>query len=821
MSFEELESLDLSALPVSQRELLEGLRNNDYLGFDTPNEALSTVFSDDLSGFDLPESFRSTVAEARRPGDQEALDYYDTPVKHWTNTDWEEIDMDRVDVGIHGDPTPEGRQAIDRRSTTILAQGRDAVGDDVTKDMRIRIGNELSARDAGDWDSPQSAFEAILEALENESPELADKFAEDFSPGAFSRGSTIRGSTEFSPEAVKNTAAMRQWLLDNDYDTISYTNIGEGTGVGREALLSPEWLEYEAKQLEEIQSLNQQIGRLDPDSPEVEALEERVLMLEDELAYEADDIARTAEEGNRSYISLDPGNVRSADAAFSKENIGKPMMKGSATPGFLGTVAAASAVPATAAYLASQGPSEALSELPQAIGNLGRGLWNDGQEVARRLQRGLIGTDIGDYGRLDEGQPTGLGGALAEDFGSFDFLPGSDQYTVGQAVGDAAGAYNEYVSPHLSPAQEDVLGGAALAASMIGVNPLSRGVGYHFSKNNQPMRRLDPEAYGTGARGAEAGRLQDQEIAPRTFFYNEGTNPQEGRLTPRPEAVVGAGPTYRALLDNTYDLSDNPMRFKGSANDIENQVRDAGFSGYTKDGVTVRFEPTEVDRLGISRFEGEEELARRSALGPDENMVTAELIPSDKTELGRLLLDAPLEVREQYTDQLFDVISRSPGLRGVSGTAGYGAYQGNVNPNYIFRTKTPEEAKAVADIIGGATSQDAVPYISRNGSNAVGVSVSGDSAFTPADLVRANQEFGLDGTRSELGRLEFINFDEKPESEFLDAVSSAFPGKSLQTYRSGGDYNPTDSLWEDPRYSSVRARTEQFQRQFKDRMLNR
>lgn len=474
MSFEELEGLDLSALPVSQREVLEGLRQNDYLGFDNPNAALDAVFTDDLSGYDLSDSFRSSVAEARRRGDQEALDYYNVPVKHWTDTGWDEIDMDRVDVGLHSDPSPDGRQARDRRTTVAATRGMENLGDDVTKEMRIHIGNELAAEDIGNWDSPSASYNGILNALEDVDPSLADRFEERFGDG-LSYGSTMRGSTDFSETAVDQTAQMRKWLLDNDYDTISYRNTSEGVGrAGDEALLSPDWMEYEAKQLEEIQSLRKQIGRLDPDSPEVEDLDERLLELEDELEYARDEVVQAAEEGNVSYISLDPGNVRAEDAAFSSAKIGKPEMRGSATPGFLGTLAAGTAIPSTAAYLASQGPSEALSELPQLLENAGRGLWNDGQEIGRRLHRGLFGDDIGDFGRLDEGQPTGLGGALAEDLVNFDVLPGSGKYTVGQAIGDVSDAYDEYVSPYLSDSQKDIVAGGALAASMIGVNPAKR-----------------------------------------------------------------------------------------------------------------------------------------------------------------------------------------------------------------------------------------------------------------------------------------------------------------------------------------------------------
>lgn len=261
------------------------------------------------------------VRTGRLAPDQEALDYYDTPVKHWTHTDWDQIDMSKVDVGLHSDPTPGGLQAADRRMYNQLMVGK---GDDVTKDMRIHVGNSLHADDIGHWDIPGYAKDAILEALYDRDPKLAARFELAF-PNTSIASSTIKGD----PRAVEEMAAMRQFLLDNDIQTIAYTNAEEGLqGAVDAATTNPQWLSFEEEQLGKIQALRMDSARAERngDMDLSEQINDEANMLEDELEYARDEAVREAEADNISYISLDPGNVRSADAAFSKENIGKAGM---------------------------------------------------------------------------------------------------------------------------------------------------------------------------------------------------------------------------------------------------------------------------------------------------------------------------------------------------------------------------------------------------------------------------------------------------------------------------------------------------------------
>ena len=410
------------------------------------------------------------VRTGRLAPDQEALDYYDTPVKHWTANAWDQIDMDRVDMGLHSDPSPTGTQAADRRSHTKALNGPSGLGADETKDMRIHIGNELMTRDAGQWHRPDYARDAILNSLMDDNWELGELFEEAFPQGTMSRGSTIEGN----PRAIEDTKLMRQWLLDNEYDTITYNNTEEGVKAAADAAInSPEMLEYEAKELARIKDYEMQALEAERrgDMDAAEELESKALALDDELNYWRDDAARQAEVNNLSHISLDPGNVRSADAAFQKDMIGKPDMMGSATTPMLGALAG---LGATGSVLASQGLGENLSQGWEALKGMPQMLLEDAKAASEGLHYGLTGERMeAPIPQLNKETP--LGNALGQDIGNYisgiDLNPFPGEYTVGQAMGDAGDAYNKYVKPHLSERQEAGLGGGALMASMIGMNP--------------------------------------------------------------------------------------------------------------------------------------------------------------------------------------------------------------------------------------------------------------------------------------------------------------------------------------------------------------
>ncbi len=412
------------------------------------------------------------VRVGRLAPDQEALDYYDTEVKHWTPHSWDQLDMGRLDMGLHTDPTTGGVQAMDRRSNTKLLKGEAGLGANEMRDMRIHIGRELLSNDAGLWDVPEEARRTISNALADEDWELGELFEESFPQGSMSRQSTINGN----PRAIEDQAAMRQWLMDNEFDTITYKNREEGVDNAVDAALNnDEFIKYEYETKQKIKDLEMQAaeaGRREDFDLE-EELDLQANALDEELQYNRDDVMRQAEAENVSHISLDPGNVRSADANFQRDMIGKPDMQGSATTPFLGALAG---LGATGSVLASQSARDNLSQGWEALKGLPQMLLEDAQTASQGLHYGLTGERIEpSIPQLNEETP--LGNAISQDIGDYisgiDLNPFPGEYTVGQAVGDVSNAYNTYVKPHLSERQEAGLGGGALMASMIG-SPVTR-----------------------------------------------------------------------------------------------------------------------------------------------------------------------------------------------------------------------------------------------------------------------------------------------------------------------------------------------------------
>lgn len=253
---------------------------------------------------------------------QKADPYYSQVGKHYTPYDWDEIDMSKVDLGLHIDPTPRGIQAFDRAQHYYYMGNRDG-GE--TKDLRFKVGNTLVTRDMGWWDQPSNAKQGILDALyEQTDLDTASRFERDFPPRSLSDFSTASKIPAEQAAAAADMAKLRKWLLDEGYDTIQYKNTSEGADLAAEdALLAPDWLDYERDMLEQIDDAKEDYwkdGLGDSDSGE------RLRELEDELEYERDRVLEEAAEGNVSYIALDPGNVRSADAKFDPKNYGKAGM---------------------------------------------------------------------------------------------------------------------------------------------------------------------------------------------------------------------------------------------------------------------------------------------------------------------------------------------------------------------------------------------------------------------------------------------------------------------------------------------------------------
>jgi len=138
----------------------------------------------------------------------------------------------------------------------------------------------------------------------------------------------------------------------------------------------------------------------------------------------------------------------------------------------------------------------------------------------------------------------------------------------------------------------------------------------HYS-NEPNLQLIDPTRYGTGIKGAEAGRLRDLEggVRDRSYFYLGEPG------TVAPEAGLG-GNRYRGESSSLYDITQDPLDFRllareanrtpftarvnagvtypmQEANDYERLVKEYGYEGMINPNATkpmgIMFEPTKVE----------------------------------------------------------------------------------------------------------------------------------------------------------------------------------------------------------------------------------
>lgn len=371
--------------------------------------------------------------------------------------------------------------------------------------------------------------------------------------------------------------------------------------------------------------------------------------------------------------------------------------------------------------------------------------------------------------------------------------------------------------------------------------------GVHYSKTDEPLRHLAGAKYGEGAKGAEAGRVQagDQSLKDRTFFYTEGSRPQPGRQTPRPEPGVGAGGTYQVKVSGMYDTKENPLGLSGS--ELEPRLKELGFTGYYNPdtGMAVALQPhTEAVKLGDYRAAAEEAMARSGRLPNQPAFITAENIPDTSTEMGQWLAKQPQGVREKYTDEVEGIFDRERMMRdlGVEDYAiipGYGSYEGNINPNTVIAVSDLEQAKTVADARGFVTDQAAVPFFTRGpaGAGPLGMRIQLADGIDPETLQKVYNDLGLDFTRGNLDALDFINFVDDEGVPFSQLTDADFGAKlddyfqqlpqleRAEGYGQVGAYNETGSLWSGdspagpgeagPRLEALRGRVKDYNERFR------
>jgi hypothetical protein len=184
----------------------------------------------------------------------------------------------------------------------------------------------------------------------------------------------------------------------------------------------------------------------------------------------------------------------------------------------------------------------------------------------------------------------------------------------------------------------------------------------HFS--NAQRNQLSTSAYGTGARGEEAGRLsapENADIRDRTHFYvNEG-----GGI--RPEAGVG-GVAHNVKLNNLYDIKADPLGYRAfnrnDVNAMERAIVNAGFDGYyapdyaNGQGVavvigkhTIPVSPGEGGVNVAAQFQGDTYAAKlaKSKLPAGRMSGREWLVAIKGTEFDTPRVRAELEAREAQT----------------------------------------------------------------------------------------------------------------------------------------------------------------------------
>jgi hypothetical protein len=134
----------------------------------------------------------------------------------------------------------------------------------------------------------------------------------------------------------------------------------------------------------------------------------------------------------------------------------------------------------------------------------------------------------------------------------------------------------------------------------------------HYSQSPN-ISTLDPNMYGRGIKGAEAGRLKEApDIRPRSYIYTEagGRKPEQG-LGPH---------KYSGVAEDMYPLHEDPAGYsaiakqraidpymmsmgremvdeKAHLNELERLIKGAGYKGYANDDVGLLFHPTDVTNI--------------------------------------------------------------------------------------------------------------------------------------------------------------------------------------------------------------------------------
>jgi hypothetical protein len=258
-------------------------------------------------------------------------------VYHGTTQDFDQVDPDAVDLGIHvGTPAQAANRLRD--TTGNRFSGSYDEGANIMP-LKARMNNTLEMEDAGDWKDSYQVLGSLrntpvgrknrakIQEMEEQADEIMGQYA--------------YGDEEWrdSPENRELLDEINTMLADSGYDSIRYKNQVENT-YGSSAGLTPQAEQRKAAISKEINALDRKLYARKPDMPAMDdpdlaakmdaflsfdANKERTpadaarrqQLLDENMAISADP-ANQAD--TNSYIILDPdANLRSRNAQFMDE----------------------------------------------------------------------------------------------------------------------------------------------------------------------------------------------------------------------------------------------------------------------------------------------------------------------------------------------------------------------------------------------------------------------------------------------------------------------------------------------------------------------
>jgi hypothetical protein len=258
-------------------------------------------------------------------------------VYHGTTQDFDQVDPDAVDLGIHvGTPAQAANRLRD--TTGNRFSGSYDEGANIMP-LKARMNNTLEMEDAGDWKDSYQVLGSLrntpvgrknrakIQEMEEQADEIMGQYA--------------YGDEEWrdSPENRELLDEINTMLADSGYDSIRYKNQVENT-YGSSAGLTPQAEQRKAAISKEINALDRKLYARKPDMPAMDdpdlaakmdaflsfdANKERTpadaarrqQLLDENMAI-SEDPANQAD--TNSYIILDPdANLRSRNAQFMDE----------------------------------------------------------------------------------------------------------------------------------------------------------------------------------------------------------------------------------------------------------------------------------------------------------------------------------------------------------------------------------------------------------------------------------------------------------------------------------------------------------------------